>query len=265
MRHVFLCLLTPSSDIWVSVRCSFLLSFFPSFLFFCEKSGGRKHARRIYPSRPPNLLFVKSLRSWDTVITGMGKDSKAQNERCARAWGVGGGTSSYMLTKCRRVLGHVNSTALNGSIKVRAWKAKILVLTFQASHEAGRNMGGLQEKDCTVVEGDVPIMWSLRSVLGWRTTAWWRSRASWSMARDPTNVTRGKHDVGSHNRGTQWDSPMARRAGEGNDWMKLVAQQHSQKEDVIHSLFASMRQAVEKKTKANETRPAKKPRELRPL
>ena len=114
-------------------------------------------------------------------------------------------------------------------------------------------------------EGDVPIMWSLRSVLGWRTTAWWRSRASWSMAWDPTNVTHGKHDVGSHNRGTQWDSPMARRAGEGNDWMKLVAQQHSQKEDVIHSLFASMRQAVEKKTKANETRPAKKPRELRPL
>ena len=70
---------------------------------------------------------------------------------------------------------------------------------------------------------------------------------------DPTNVTRWKHDVGFHKRGTQWDSPMARWAGEGNDWMKLVAQQHPRKEDVIHSLFASMRQAVEKKTKANET------------
>ena len=40
-------------------------------------------------------LFVTSSRSWDIVFTGMGKDSKAQNELCARAWGVGGGTSSF--------------------------------------------------------------------------------------------------------------------------------------------------------------------------
>ena len=33
-------------------------------------------------------LFVKSLRSWDIVITGMGKDPKAQNELCARALGT---------------------------------------------------------------------------------------------------------------------------------------------------------------------------------
>ena len=114
-------------------------------------------------------------------------------------------------------------------------------------------------------EGDVPLVRALRSFLGWRTTAWWRSRASWSMAWDPTNVTRWKRKVGFHNRGIQWDTPMARWAGEGNDWIKLMAQRQPREEDVIHFLFASMRQAVEKKTKPNETRRAKKPTELPPL
>ena len=58
---------------------------------------------------------------------------------------------------------------------------------------------------------------------------------------------------------------MARWGGEENDWIKLVAQRQPRKEDVIHSLLASMRQAVEKKTKANESRPTKKRRELPPL
>ena len=42
---------------------------------------------------------------------------------------------------------------------------------------------------------------------------------------------------------------MARWAREGNDRTKLMAQQLPRKEDVVHSLLASMRQAVEKKTK----------------
>ena len=29
-----------------------------------------------------------------------------------------------------------------------------------------------------VYDEDVPIMLALRSILGWRTTAWWRSRSS---------------------------------------------------------------------------------------
>ena len=48
----------------------------------------------------------------------------------------------------------------------------------------------------------------------------------------------------------------------GNDGIKLLAQQQFRKEDVNYSLLASMREAVEKKTKANETRLAKKPMEL---
>ena len=66
-----------------------------------------------------------------------------------------------------------------------------------------------------VYEGDVPIMRALRSILAWRTSAWWRSRASWVMAWDPNNVHSWKHEVGFHNRGVQWDTPVARWAGEG--------------------------------------------------
>ena len=148
---------------------------------------------------------------------------------------------------------------------------------FQASHEAGRHLGGLQHEDirlstkkleedgslpadrkiCEQHLGyydvgrlrwcDVPIMLALRSILGWRTTAKWRNRASWSLAWDPYNVQRWKHKVGFHNRGWQWDTPMARWAGEGHDWIKLMAQNKPRKEHVIRSLLESLKQTVEKK------------------
>ena len=73
-----------------------------------------------------------------------------------------------------------------------------------------------------VYDGDVPIMQALRSILGWRTTAWWRSRSSSGMAWDPGNVQRRKQKVWFHNRGVQWDTPMARWAGEGKDWIELA-------------------------------------------
>ena len=104
-------------------------------------------------------------------------------------------------------------------------------------------------------------MKALRSILIWPTTRW-RSRSAWGMAWDPTYVTRWKHKVGFNNREIQWDTPMARWAGERNDWIKLMAQQQLRKKDVIHSLLTSLRQTVEKKIKANETRPAKKTKEL---
>ena len=64
------------------------------------------------------------------------------------------------------------------------------------------------------------------------------------------------HKIGFHNRGVQWDTPMARWAGEGNDWIKLVAQQNHRKQDVIRSLL---------ETEPNGIRPAEKPRDLPPL
>ena len=141
-----------------------------------------------------------------------------------------------MLTKCKRVHSHVYCTVLNGSFnsswsvamidKVRAWEAKILRFAFrqrmgprkkhgveyrnrtaQSLRKSWRKIGLplLTEKIASkiwtavtwaVYEGDVPIMRALLSMLGWRTTAWWKSQASWCMAWDPTNVGRWEHKVG---------------------------------------------------------------------
>ena len=200
------------------------------------------------------------------------------------------------MAKCKRV----DSTALDGSInwpwsgaminKVRAWEAKILLLTFRPRMKPDetwvvcrtrtanflRKMGlpllteRIANKIWTTVtwadyEGDVPMMLALRSILGWRTTAWWRSRASWGTAWDPYNVQRWKHEFGLRNRGVQWDTPRARWAGEGNAWIRLMAQKKPHKEDVVRSLLESMKQTVEKKAEPNGTRPVKKPRGLPPL
>ena len=159
---------------------------------------------------------------------------------------------------------------------------------LQASHEARRNKGGLENKNSifftkkleddglplltekiankiwatmtwAVYEGDVPIMLAL-FVPFWGGEQLLSGEAEhlWGMAWDPFYVQRRKHKVGFHNRGVQWDTPMARWAGEGNDWVKLLAQRQPRKEDVIRSLLESMKQAVEKKAESNGTRPTKK-------
>ena len=115
-----------------------------------------------------------------------------------------------------------------------------------------------------VYDGNVLVMLALRSLLGWRTTAWWRNRSSWGMAWDPNNVQRWKHKVGFHNRGVQWDSSMARSAGEGNDWIELLTQTRPQKEDVLRNLLESMKQPVDIKKESSGLVPTKKPRDLPP-
>ena len=52
------------------------------------------------------------------------------------------------------------------------------------------------------------------------------------MVTDPTDVTRWKQKLGFHNRGTQWDTPMSKWAGEGDDWIQLMAQGPHRMEDV---------------------------------
>ena len=127
------------------------------------------------------------------------------------------------------------------TLRISWWKMGLPLLTEKIASKIWTAMTS------AVYEGDVSNLRALRSSLGWRKTAWWRSRASWCMAWDPNNVQRWKHKVGFHNRGAQWDTPMARWAGEGNDWTKLMAQRQLRKEDVIRSLLESMKQAVEKK------------------
>ena len=85
-----------------------------------------------------------------------------------------------------------------------------------------------------VYDGDVPIMLALRSILGWRTTAWWRSRSSCGMAWDPNNVQRWKHNVGFH------------------DWIELMTQTRLRKEDVIRNLLESMKQPVDTKKESKD-------------
>ena len=104
-----------------------------------------------------------------------------------------------------------------------------------------------------IYDGDVAIMRALRSILGWRTTAWWRNRSAWEMATDPNNVQRWKHKLGFHNRGVQWDTPMSRWAGEEKDWVQLMAQGLARKEDVPFIKF----------TRVDETSDRKKNRERR--
>ena len=111
-------------------------------------------------------------------------------------------------------------------------------------------------------DGDVQVMLALRSILEWRTTAWWRSRSFGGMAWDPNNVQRWKHKVGFHNRRIQWDTPMARWAGEGNEWIQPMTQTKPRREDVIRNLLESTKQPVDKKKESKGHVPTKKPRDL---
>ena len=60
----------------------------------------------------------------------------------------------------------------------------------------------------------------------------------------------------------EWDTPMARWAGEGKDWIKLMTQLKPRKEDVIRSFLESMRQAVGQKKESNGSLPTKQSRDL---
>ena len=71
----------------------------------------------------------------------------------------------------------------------------------------------------------------------------------------PATFNGGSTKFGFHNRGVQWDAPMARWAGEGKDWIKLVAQLKPRREDVIRSLRESMKQVVAKQNGLQRDQP----------
>ena len=60
----------------------------------------------------------------------------------------------------------------------------------------------------------------------------------------------------------QWDTPMARWAGEGKDWIQLMTQTQLRKEDVIRNLLESMKQPGDKKKESKGSLPTTKPRDL---
>ena len=59
---------------------------------------------------------------------------------------------------------------------------------------------------------------TLRQVLKWRSTKWWRSTEASEMEEDPFNHTRWKHKWGWHNRGCVWDKVATELAGD-EDWI----------------------------------------------
>ena len=72
------------------------------------------------------------------------------------------------------------------------------------------------------------------------------------MKTDPANATRWKHKFGFHNRGVQWDTPMSKWAGEGKDWIQLMAQGPGCKDEVTFQMLTMMRQPAEKDTQKGE-------------
>ena len=77
----------------------------------------------------------------------------------------------------------------------------------------------------------------------------------------PATFNGGSTKVGFHNRGVQWDTPMAKWAGEVKDWIQLMTQTQPRREDIIRS----MKQPVDKKKESEGSVPTKKPRDLPPL
>ena len=69
-----------------------------------------------------------------------------------------------------------------------------------------------------VYEGEVLVLNGFRSVIGWRTTAWWRNRSARGMKMDPVNVTCCQHKWGFHDRGGTWSTLVAKLAGSEEDW-----------------------------------------------
>ena len=85
------------------------------------------------------------------------------------------------------------------------------------------------------------------------------------MTTDPTNVTRRKHKLELHNRRIQWDTPIAKWAGEANDWIQVVTRGPLRKEDVTVRLHATMRHVAGHRKDKKSGLPTKKPRDPDPL
>ena len=49
---------------------------------------------------------------------------------------------------------------------------------------------------------------------------WWRNGSVWEMREDSMNVSRWAHQWRFHNRSVMWDTPLAKRVGEGKDWIQ---------------------------------------------
>ena len=65
------------------------------------------------------------------------------------------------------------------------------------------------------------------------------------MRVDPMNASRWKHTWGFHNKGVGWDTPMARWAGVGEDWVQEVTT-HLPNEDDVNFVLLKMAETFAK-------------------
>ena len=200
-----------------------------------------------------------------------------------------------LLTKCRRIISHVFSTAVNGSLNwswtvetsriVRQWETKILRLTLrpkmlpdedwvayrrravQVMKQKWKKMGLTMLPDLCAeklwksmswvnYDGTVPILKALRAVI---------TRSAKGMSEDPENVTGWRHKLGFHNKGITWDTPMTRWAGVDNDWIRLWKTGPHKKKDVISSLLQTIHLSSRWTKGGDGGIPLKKARYLDPL
>ena len=161
---------------------------------------------------------------WDILFIVMEMEHKEWKRHCAKEWGAGGETFIFTVPKsvplkieCQRVVSHVFSTAINGSVNwnwtatmarmVRVLEIKIMRLTLRPQllpdgewitywaravrviRAKWKEMGLASLADLCAekiwkstswvgYDGTVPVMKALRTVIEWRTTAWWRTRSA---------------------------------------------------------------------------------------
>ena len=111
-------------------------------------------------------LFVKSLRFRVIVIPGMGKGFLGAERTMRKGMGswwrdklICRSRTVPMLSECRRVLSHIHSPDRQHQLAVEfghdgqssSMGSADIAFYCQASHEAGLNMGGSQEKDFKIV------------------------------------------------------------------------------------------------------------------
>ena len=92
-----------------------------------------------------------------------------------------------------------------------------------------------------------------------------RHRSVRGMKLDPLNVTCWKHKWCFHDRGVTWDTPMARWAGSGEDWIHKWRTSPPKKAEVIPTLVLAIHLSTLQVKKADGGIPRRKERDLDPL
>ena len=157
------------------------------------------------------LAIHGGIRFWTTVSQEVGKGCKGRRRRQGKVWDVGGATGTFILrtvSPCR--VSHIFSTALHGNVnwlcraarttKIRQLESETLRLTFRPELLAGEewvaysrgsrgkygpewrklNLSTMGEElpkilkamSWAAYDDDVPVLNTLRSILGWKITTW---------------------------------------------------------------------------------------------